>query len=196
MLATGIISASWQGCPLVFYAYGTLGVIWSLTFGILGSNRPVAHPRISEAERTFIETSLGHVRGKVSHRVPLMAIFRSGPVWALLVAQSGYIYCSWTLLSQIPSYINHVMQFNIKNLRLGQSHQSARGESRDGQEDFQLHRQVCLKDDTTLFGSMHVLLGLLTSRLALIAHTKADQVAQAVALLMLAVGSHAACMSV
>ncbi|ENN82741.1 hypothetical protein YQE_00891, partial [Dendroctonus ponderosae] len=115
MLATGIISASWQGWPLVFYAYGTLGVIWSLMFGILGSNRPAAHPRISEAERTFIETSLGHVGGKVSHRVPWMAIFRSGPVWALLVAQSGYIYCSWTLLSQIPSYINHVMHFNIKN---------------------------------------------------------------------------------
>lgn len=50
-----------------------------------------------------------------------MAILRSGPVWALLVAQSGYIFCSWTLLSQIPSYINHVMQFNIKNVSVLES---------------------------------------------------------------------------
>ncbi|KAH1021978.1 hypothetical protein HUJ04_011458 [Dendroctonus ponderosae] len=217
MLATGIISASWQGWPLVFYAYGTLGVIWSLMFGILGSNRPAAHPRISEAERTFIETSLGHVGGKVSHRVPWMAIFRSGPVWALLVAQSGYIYCSWTLLSQIPSYINHVMHFNIKNNgllcalpyltlwvwsfvfsyasdSLINQHVVKVGTAR---KIFNSIGKYASKTTPLYSAQMPVLLGLLTSGLALIALglTKADQVAQAVALLVLAVGSHAACMS-
>uniref|UniRef100_A0AAR5P0Z9 Putative inorganic phosphate cotransporter n=1 Tax=Dendroctonus ponderosae TaxID=77166 RepID=A0AAR5P0Z9_DENPD len=148
MLATGIISASWQGWPLVFYAYGTLGVIWSLMFGILGSNRPAAHPRISEAERTFIETSLGHVGGKVN------GLLCALPYLTLWVWSFVFSYASDSLINQ------HVVKVGTAR---------------------------------KIFNSI----GLLTSGLALIALglTKADQVAQAVALLVLAVGSHAACMS-
>ncbi|XP_050295541.1 putative inorganic phosphate cotransporter isoform X2 [Anthonomus grandis grandis] len=115
MLLSGIISASWYGWPLLFYLYGALGLIWCILFIFFGYNCPADHPSISSAEKCYIEKSLEQKPLNRPKKVPWGAIFTCPPVWALFTIQLGYHYIFWTLLSQIPSYMDHVMNFNIKS---------------------------------------------------------------------------------
>ncbi|XP_030762123.1 putative inorganic phosphate cotransporter [Sitophilus oryzae] len=115
MYITGIISASWYGWPMVFYIYGVLGMFACILFAVFAYDSPAEHLSISQAEKFYIEGSLGHDDEKKSHCVPWKEIFTSVPLWALFITQCGYNYCFWTLLTQIPSYISHVMNFNIKD---------------------------------------------------------------------------------
>lgn len=64
MLLTGIISASYAGWPLIFYIYGGTSVAWTIICLIFTYNSPAVHPRISEAEKFYIEYNLGHSEGK------------------------------------------------------------------------------------------------------------------------------------
>lgn len=64
MLVTGLISSSWYGWPMVFYLYGAAGLLWSFLFVFFGYNAPACHPSITEEEKFYIESSLGHVEDK------------------------------------------------------------------------------------------------------------------------------------
>ncbi|KAH1021983.1 hypothetical protein HUJ04_011459 [Dendroctonus ponderosae] len=122
MLVTGVISAGWYGWPLVFYLYGVVGLGWCILFAFLGANSPSSHSSISKEEKYYIEQSLGHIGDKPTNKVPWKKIFTSIPLWAVFLAQTGNNYAFWTLLTQIPSYMNHVMHFDIKNVRLPTIH--------------------------------------------------------------------------
>ncbi|XP_066140938.1 putative inorganic phosphate cotransporter [Euwallacea fornicatus] len=116
MLVAGVVSESWFGWPLVFYLYGGLSALWCITFWFFGFNSPGEHPTISDVERCYIEHSLGEGEKENSQlhlKIPWAQVLSSVPVWALLITQSGYIYCTSTFLSQIPSYMSHVMRFNL-----------------------------------------------------------------------------------
>ncbi|XP_050295549.1 putative inorganic phosphate cotransporter [Anthonomus grandis grandis] len=115
ILLTGIISESRYGWPMVYYIYGISGIFIVISFIIFGYNSPADHPKISESERNFIEKSLGHTNEKSSHKVPWKSIFTSKPVFALLCVQCGFIFGFWVLLSQIPTFMKHVLNFNIKS---------------------------------------------------------------------------------
>lgn len=114
MLLTGAISASSYGWPLVFYLYGGASLIWCVLSAIFSHNSPADHPRISEAEKYHIENSLGHTEGKVIRKTPWKDILTSLPLWAILVSHCGQNWGFWTLMTEIPSYMGHVMNFNIK----------------------------------------------------------------------------------
>ncbi|CAH1123595.1 unnamed protein product [Ceutorhynchus assimilis] len=115
MFVSGLISASPYGWPMVFYLYGGLGIIWCVLMALLGHDSPSIHPYISKAEQFYIERSLMHNMDKGNHPTPWKAILTSSKVWALLLAMIGNNYTWWTLLTQIPSYMNSVMHFDIKN---------------------------------------------------------------------------------
>ncbi|EFA07862.1 putative inorganic phosphate cotransporter [Tribolium castaneum] len=115
MIVTGIVSASWYGWPLIFYIYGVMGIVWSIAMAILGSNKPCESKIISEEERTYIETSLGHSSNQKPLPTPWKSILTSLPVWAILVAHCGQNWGFWTLITEIPSYMNTVMHFQIKS---------------------------------------------------------------------------------
>ncbi|XP_030762099.1 putative inorganic phosphate cotransporter [Sitophilus oryzae] len=114
ILVTGLISASWYGWPLAFYLYGGLGLLWCIGMVLLGYDKPSYHPKISHSEKMYIEQSLGHTEEKATHSTPWRSIFTSVPVYALVATQIGFNYCFWTMLTQIPTYMNFVMNFNIK----------------------------------------------------------------------------------
>lgn len=113
LLISGVIAASPYGWPMIFYLYGISGLVLCIIFSFLGHNSPAEHPTISEAEKYYIESSLGRTEKK-SHKVPWKGIFTSVPVYALAVTQCGFVFGFWILLSQIPTYMNYVMNFNIK----------------------------------------------------------------------------------
>ncbi|XP_066140972.1 putative inorganic phosphate cotransporter [Euwallacea fornicatus] len=115
MLVSGAIAGSSHGWPMIFYMYGSLGILVSVLFAIVGYNSPAVDPTISEAEKQYIERSLGHTDEKPSHKVPWKGILTSKPVWSLLVTQCGFVYGFWILLTQIPTYMKFVLNFNIKD---------------------------------------------------------------------------------
>ncbi|XP_066140951.1 putative inorganic phosphate cotransporter [Euwallacea fornicatus] len=194
MFITGMISASWYGWPMAFYLYGVLGICWCVAMVCLGYDSPALHPSISTAERLYIEKSLGHTNKKTKYPTPWKAIFSSGPVWALFITQTGNNYCFWTLLTQIPSYMNYVMNFNIKEnsvlsalpyltlwiLSFGVGFAS----------DFIINRGFLTRTTSRkIFNSLGLFIPAVA--LVLLGYTGADQATQAVALLIIAVGSNA-----
>lgn len=56
-----IASLGWES---VFYVTGVVGLVWSITWFFLVFDSPAQHPRISEEERRYIESSIG---GATSH---------------------------------------------------------------------------------------------------------------------------------
>lgn len=53
------------GWPSVFYVFGALGIVWSLVWFLLVSDRPDIHPRISQEEKQYI---LRHCAAKTQVR--------------------------------------------------------------------------------------------------------------------------------
>lgn len=58
MPISGFLAASSVGWPSIFYLFGALSILWSVSFFFLGADLPANHRSISEEEREYIEKSL------------------------------------------------------------------------------------------------------------------------------------------
>ncbi|EFA07869.2 putative inorganic phosphate cotransporter [Tribolium castaneum] len=115
MPLTGAIAGSTWGWTVACYLYGGLGVVWSVVFAIFAANSPDCHSCISEDEKLYIESSTS-VNSRLTKKIPTpwKAIFTSMPMWAIFMASCGSSWGSFTLLTEIPSYMASVMNFKIK----------------------------------------------------------------------------------
>ncbi|XP_067010450.1 putative inorganic phosphate cotransporter [Anabrus simplex] len=114
----GLLIPSSAGWPSVFYVFGGLGIAWAVLWFFMGSNRPSQHPFISEAERKYIEDSIGSDSVDPSIRkppTPWKAIFTSLPMWSIIIVHCGQNWGFWTLLTEMPSYMSYVLKFDIKD---------------------------------------------------------------------------------
>nr|CAI5823959.1 unnamed protein product [Callosobruchus analis] len=115
MLLTGFIASSWYGWPMVFYSFSGAGLVWACIYALLGHNAPSSHPHITMEERFYIESSLGYGEDRPKTRTPWKKLFTSKHVWSILLTQCGHNWGFWLLLTEIPNYMSHVMNFNIKS---------------------------------------------------------------------------------
>ncbi|XP_011213150.1 putative inorganic phosphate cotransporter [Bactrocera dorsalis] len=120
MLATsGVLCSSSWGWPSTFYLPGLLGLAWSCLWLVFGASTPRHCKHISAGERAMIEESLGHDTKSAefakTHAVPWKQIFTSKPFLVLIFNHCTNNWCFWTLLTQIPSYINSVLGKDIKS---------------------------------------------------------------------------------
>lgn len=75
---------------------------------------PQEHPRITEAEKSYILESLGtSVNHDNSQSVPWKAILTSAPVWWVTISGWGSGWGIHTLNSEAPSYFNYIHGWNI-----------------------------------------------------------------------------------
>ncbi|CAG9857083.1 unnamed protein product [Phyllotreta striolata] len=114
MLLTGLIASSRYGWPMVFYSFSAAGLGWCLVFARRGCDEPARHPRITDDERFYIESDLG-CADATPKNTPWSKLLTSAPVWAIFVTQCGHNWGFWTLLTEIPAYMGHVMEFDIKS---------------------------------------------------------------------------------
>ncbi|XP_052747704.1 putative inorganic phosphate cotransporter isoform X2 [Galleria mellonella] len=112
--AAGLIAEYW-GWPAIFYVIGTLGVIWTTIYIFVGASSPEESRLISDAERNYIHESLGHVVGRKKLRTPWKSLFTSLPFISLLIVHCGQNWGFWTLMTEIPSYMNQVLGVNMKS---------------------------------------------------------------------------------
>ncbi|XP_059148786.1 uncharacterized transporter slc-17.2-like [Physella acuta] len=102
------------GWPSVFYVTGVCCFVWTIVWILLVSDDPLDHKRISEVERDYITRSLKSCAvTKKSFKVPWLKIVTSLPVWAIIVANVTSDWGAYTLLTNIPTYINEVLKFDI-----------------------------------------------------------------------------------
>ncbi|CAG9767277.1 unnamed protein product [Ceutorhynchus assimilis] len=113
MSVTGLICSGWLGWPFSFYIWGAFGLSWSFIWMIFGFDCPRTHNSICEKERDYIEKSLGQTEKKY-RAVPWKGIFKSSPVWALIVTNAGINWGSTVLLTQTPTYLSKILKFDIK----------------------------------------------------------------------------------
>lgn len=119
-LVTGLICDSPPGWPVAFYLYGGVGVIWCCVWFIFGSNAPTEHKTISENEKKYIKANVNIGEKKSSsaaRKTPWKAIFTSVPFWALFLTNSGQNWGFWTLLEEIPTYLNKRLGYNMSNVK-------------------------------------------------------------------------------
>lgn len=112
---TGWISDSSLGWPFAFYLYGALGLAWTVVWILLGKNSPADHKGIDLQEKKYIEASLGQQDNKAVPPTPWKAIVTSLPVWAILVTHSGQNWGFSTLLTNTPTYMGSVLEYDIKS---------------------------------------------------------------------------------
>ena len=101
------------GWPAVFYAFGALGLTFSLVWFRLVRARPSAHPHISAEERTFL-APLDVDIGTTPAPVPWKRLLSHSAVWALVV---NHFCTNWTIylmLSWLPSYFRDVQHMSIE----------------------------------------------------------------------------------
>ncbi|XP_015524838.1 putative inorganic phosphate cotransporter isoform X1 [Neodiprion lecontei] len=122
---SGFLAGSSAGWPSVFYLWGTVTIAWSIWWFFYGADSPANHPSISSEERQYIELSLrtsdcqdqlpesDPTTTKVLS-TPWKAIFTSQPMWALLVVHCAQTWGFWMLLTEIPTYLHAILDFNIK----------------------------------------------------------------------------------
>ncbi|KAJ3645143.1 hypothetical protein Zmor_022827 [Zophobas morio] len=114
MMFTGAIAESKLGWPHAFYILGFAGIACGIILGFFGVNSPSLHKNISIDERNYIESS-NSVSQKEKVPTPWRSILTSLPVWAILVSSCGENWGTFTLLTEIPSFLSNIMNFDINS---------------------------------------------------------------------------------
>ncbi|XP_068633122.1 putative inorganic phosphate cotransporter isoform X1 [Battus philenor] len=117
MPLSGLLSAYGfaGGWPSIFYVFGIIGTVWCLAFLFLVSEDPEVCPRIKEAEKKYILSSLWGAAGSSSPPIPWCKILMSMPFWAIMLAHMGQNYGYETLMTELPTFMRQVLHFSIKD---------------------------------------------------------------------------------
>lgn len=119
MLAvSGVIASSSMGWPGIFYISGGMSAVWAVLWLWLGCEKPSESRYISETEKRFIESALGCATTNAKKTTPWLAILKSIPFWAILIVHCAQNWGYWTLLTEIPSYMKEVLDFDIESVSL------------------------------------------------------------------------------
>jgi MFS transporter, ACS family, solute carrier family 17 (sodium-dependent inorganic phosphate cotransporter), member 5 len=117
LVLSGILIEKW-GWESVFYFFGTLSCVWFFFWFFLAFDSPDSHPRISQAERIYINTAIGRPRisddGAAAVSIPWRSMLTSVPVWAIFAGHIGFTWGLYTLLTNLPTFFSKVLHFRLK----------------------------------------------------------------------------------
>ncbi|XP_065355487.1 putative inorganic phosphate cotransporter [Calliphora vicina] len=113
-LLSGFLLAR-SGWASVFYTFGWLAFLWFIFFTLLCFSDPASHPFIKPSEKEYLTQEMGSItRRRDLGATPWKEIFTSMPMYALLVGQVGHDWAFYILVTDLPKYLNDVMQIPIK----------------------------------------------------------------------------------
>lgn len=112
-LASALItSLGWES---VFYVQGGLTLVWCLAWFLVVADSPRVDTRITDAEKDYILASIGDAKKKKPPPVPLKAALTSLPFWAILFSNMGNNWGFYTILTELPLYMNTMLLQDIKS---------------------------------------------------------------------------------
>ncbi|XP_012786141.2 probable small intestine urate exporter [Ochotona princeps] len=103
------------GWPYVFYIFGGIGCVCCLLWFSLAYDDPENHPFISADEKRYIVCSLAQEDNLPGWSLPIKAMIKSLPLWAILVSYFCQYWTINTILSYTPTYLNSVLQFSVRD---------------------------------------------------------------------------------
>ncbi|XP_064653129.1 sialin-like isoform X2 [Lineus longissimus] len=99
------------GWPSAFYIFGSATCVWFLFWAVLVSSSPAEHPRISEEEKKYIIKMIGDSSKKLPF--PWKELMTSPPIWSIYSVSIGWCYLFYTILTDLPTFIDTILQFDI-----------------------------------------------------------------------------------
>lgn len=103
------------GWPSVFYVFGALGIVWGIPWFLLTHDRPEKHPRISQAELSYIQGHQETVKKAEVVSISWREIATSGPMWACIFMMTGGSFGFYTLLTELPTYLANIQHFDMNS---------------------------------------------------------------------------------
>ncbi|XP_023014196.2 putative inorganic phosphate cotransporter [Leptinotarsa decemlineata] len=114
MPLTGAMCSTKAGWPVIFYLYGSLGMLWCAFWFIFGADNPSKHKNISTEEKEYIESDLNSEDDDYSKiPTPWLSILTSVPFISILISHVVQNWGFWTLLTEIPSFMEKIMGLDI-----------------------------------------------------------------------------------
>ncbi|XP_065071667.1 sialin-like [Rhopilema esculentum] len=103
------------GWPSVFYFFGIIGMSWFFLWNFFVYETPETHPTITAEEKHIILATRPEKssEGNRTDSVPWLAMVKSRPVWAIVVAHFAFDCSYYTLLVCMPLFLRDVHKFNI-----------------------------------------------------------------------------------
>ncbi|MFF3574529.1 MFS transporter [Nocardia jiangxiensis] len=109
-----IASLGWRG---MFWVLAALGVLWALIAVGLLANTPAASPRVSEAERTYIESGqLAEETSERQEKVNWRRIFTNRNLWIVGVGYFAWGYIFWAFMYWLPEYLSTSYHLSVKQV--------------------------------------------------------------------------------
>lgn len=157
----GLISQA-LGWPFIFYIFGSIGCVCCLLWFTVIYDDPVHHPCISVREREHIVSSLAQQSSSPRRSVPIKAMVRCQPLWAIFIGFFSHFWLCTIILTYLPTYISSVLHVNIRDSGVLSSLPFIAASSctiLGGQlADFLLSRNLSLITVRKLFSSLGLLL--------------------------------------
>ncbi|XP_060516794.1 sialin-like isoform X2 [Cylas formicarius] len=107
--------AEMWGWRAIFYFSGVMGLIWYALWMLITADSPEQDSKISETELQYIVESLKAANPEIEtkRRVPWKQILTSKAVLAIAVTNFTENWGFYTLLTQLPMYLNDVYKFDL-----------------------------------------------------------------------------------
>jgi sugar phosphate permease len=104
------------GWRAAFVSFGGLGLLWAALWFWYYRDTPAEHPRVNEAERELIHSSVGAARSARAQSVPWRIILSSSTLWTLSLMYFCYGYCLAVYLDWFPKYLQDHRGFDLKRM--------------------------------------------------------------------------------
>ncbi|XP_044524400.1 sodium-dependent phosphate transport protein 3-like [Gracilinanus agilis] len=100
---------------LILFFLGGIGCICCVIWFSLVYDDPINHPYISESEKEYITFSLAGENSNPSWSLPIKAMIRSLPLWAIIITGFCRFWLVTNLTISLPLLINIMFDFDIRN---------------------------------------------------------------------------------
>nr|KAF6291683.1 solute carrier family 17 member 2 [Myotis myotis] len=109
----GLISQA-LGWPFIFYIFGGLGCVCCLLWFTVIYDDPMGHPCISLREQEHIVSSLAQQPTSPRRSVPLKAMARCLPLWAIFSGFFSHFWLCTVIVTYLPTYVSSVLHVSIR----------------------------------------------------------------------------------
>ncbi|XP_047122250.1 sialin-like [Schistocerca piceifrons] len=118
------------GWTSVFYIYGGITIFSVLPWFYFVYDEPESHPRVSEKEKIYILENTKRNRAKKTEKNteshhkddlignPWPMILTSAPMWVHAFIMFGTGWVSFTLLSELPTYVGNILHYDIDDVSI------------------------------------------------------------------------------
>ncbi|XP_063706344.1 vesicular glutamate transporter 3-like [Culicoides brevitarsis] len=115
LVGSGYLNDS-LGYESIFYVFGTIGVMWYISWLFIIRESPQKDPWISDREKLYILETTGSGVSEQSKNlsdVPWLRMFTSIPVLAIVFAHFGYTWGAYTLITQMPTFLSDTIGLEL-----------------------------------------------------------------------------------